>query len=133
MLDAKADILLILVCQGRKLDLYIGHIHALLLSQLSAVDNRTDDVGVLNLHHVHLNQAIVNQDLVAGSHIGIKPAVVDVTDGIISRHFTGGQGIGLAFLQRYLFSVLQLAGADLRSFCIQKRCNRNIQLLAHIL
>ena len=131
--DSKTDILFVLIRQGRKLNLYIGHIDTLLLSQLSSVDDLTDNVRILHLAHFQLNQSVVNENPVARGNILIQSAVIDIADGIVTYQLPGGQGIGLAFLQSHLFAVLKLSGTDLRSLGIQERCDRNIQLLAHFL
>ena len=124
--DSKTDILFILIRQGRKLNLYIGNIDPLLLSQLSSIDDLTDNIRILHLAHFQLDQSIVNENPVASSHILIQSAVIDIADGIVPYQLPGGQCIGLAFLQSHLFAVLQLSGTNLRSLGIEERCNRNV-------
>ena len=98
LLDAKTDVFFILVGQGRKLNLHIGYIDALFLPQLAAVNHLTYNIRAVDLHHVHFNQAVVNQDFVAWYHILAQSAVIDVSYILIANQLAGGQRIGLAFL-----------------------------------
>ena len=106
LLDAEHDILFVLVGQRRKLDLDVGHVHAFLLAQLAAVGHLADDVRSLHFHHVQLDQAVVDQDLVARGNVLVQSAVIDMPDVVVAHHLAGGQGEGLAVLQRNLLTVL---------------------------
>ena len=98
MLNSETDILLILLCEGRKLDLYIGYIYTLLLPQLTAINNAADNVLPLYLLNCKLDKAVINQALNYSRHILVKAAVVDKAYAVISHYLPGRQGVKLPFL-----------------------------------
>ena len=75
--DSKENVLLILVSQGRKLDLNVGHIDALFLTQLAAIDNLTDDVRPVDLHYIQADEAVIDEDGTAYSFTA-DPEVIEL-------------------------------------------------------
>ena len=97
-LHPKTDIVLVFFCQGRKLDLYAWHVDALSLAQLAAIYHQTDDPGTLDLPHMQLDQAVVNEDPVSRRHISVQAVVIDMDHGLIPHDLFCGKGKFLAFL-----------------------------------
>ena len=72
VLDSPKDILTVFVCQGREVDTYAGHIHALAASQCSVIFHFADQVVVMFLDHLQLQVAIVDQHIAADRQVSDK-------------------------------------------------------------
>jgi len=104
-IHAETNVFLIFIGQRRKLDPYSRYIDTLLLAQLAAIFNPADDVCSIDLPHVQLNQAIIDQNAVARLYILRQPRIVDVAACLIPHNLLGRQSIQIALFQRHFLSI----------------------------
>ncbi len=129
--NTEQDIIPVAFTDIRHGKLRARHIHALVIGNRSAVYNITDNIGIRNFFHRHLNQAVVDEN--RGSHTDIiyQLLIGNGSHFFRSHHFPGGQGEFLSGLQINL-AAFKIPQTDFRSLGIQQRRNGKIQFLAHL-
>ena len=106
-----------------------GHVDALFVFDLAAVQHLAGDVGVGHVGDAQLDEAVVQHDGAALVHILGQVLVGDGADLLGALHLAGGQGEGLAGFQ-HLNAVLELLQANLGAFGVQQGSNGLVQLSA---
>ena len=79
-LDGKFDVLAVFLGQGRQVDMLPGHVHALVGAQHALVLHLGNEHRSLDIHHLHVEFAVVEEDVVAHLHVGGDVAVAQVHD-----------------------------------------------------
>ena len=132
LLDAEDDVILIALAHIRHGQVHAGHIDALLVLDLAAIQYGADDVGVVHGLDLQLDQAVVQHDGTVRLHVHGQILVGDGADLVGALHIAGGQGKGLAGNQ-ILNAVLKVLQADLGTLGVQQCGHGLTQLLAQSL
>ena len=127
LLHAEDDVVAVTLAQVRHGEVDAGHVDALFVFDLAAVQHLAGDVGVGHVGDAQLDEAVVQHDGAALVHILGQVLVGDGADLLGALHLTGGQGKGLACFQ-HLHAVLELFQADLGALGVQQSSHGFAQL-----
>ena len=133
LLNAEDDVAAILLADGGHLQIDVRHGNALAAAEHAAVDHAAHDVrAARDLLDVQRDQAVVDQDSVAGVHQLNHPRIGDGDLRFVALDVAAGQDELLPRLQGHLVSLERL-GAHLRSLGIQHDGDRDVLLPAQAL
>ena len=129
-LATKHDVCAVLLSDGRKANVDVRNVYALLLAKLTTVDDLAVHVGALNVINLKTNEAVINKDDRAlldlfWKILVVKREALSITNDII----IGGYNDGLTSSKGDLLAILEKTGANLRSLCIKHDSNRNTKLI----
>ena len=128
LLDAEDDVVPVALAHVGHGQVDAGDVDALLVLDLAGVQDGADDVGVGDFLDGQLDQAVVQHDAAAGLDVVGQVLIGDGDDVLGALHLAGGEGEGLAGLQR-LGTVLKILQADLGALGVQQGGDGLVQLL----
>lgn len=108
----EAEVLAVLVGQGRDADGDTRQVDALVVADLTADDRLGEHVGVGDLDRAEHDLAVVDEQDVAGSHVSGQPVVGGPDDRVVAVDRAGRDGEALAGAQRDR-TAGEATGADL--------------------
>ena len=94
----------------------------------AAVDDGAGDGGGGGGLHLHIDEAVVNQNMAALAHVGGQAGKADGGDGAVPLHRFGGQGEGVPGAQFHL-RFLEGAQADFRALGVDEDGDGEAQFL----
>ena len=118
VLHAEADVRHVLFRQGGELDMGPGDVDGLVGGEGSAVFHLADDVGPLDFPDPHGDQAVVNQDFLAGRYLLVELGVGDGDPLGGAGHVVHGEDEILPGSEVHGFA-LETLNADFRSLGVQ--------------
>ena len=132
LLASEDEVFSVLVADERHREVGSRDVDSLVIRNRSSIENRA--VYFLSFHGVnpHADESVIDHDLCPRLHVPRQVLVRDGTDVFIAKDlFIGREGEFLSFLQ-HDFSVLEITGADLRSFRVKKGRDWKVQFTAEL-
>ena len=114
------------------MELGVGDVDPFPVGNPPPVDHPADHVPVLNAHNLHIDKAVVDEDVGPSLYILVQLRIGDGSHGGIPGHILGGQGKGLVFHQLDGPSG-KAAQADFRALGVHHGGDRQLHLPAYLL
>src|SRR3990172_2095682 len=127
MLDPKLEVHQVLLGDGRNADRDAGDVQPVVVRQNAALQYLADDMHPIRLEYLELDQAIVDQDLIAGVDLGGQAVIVDRRDPVCPLHLAGGQCELITGVDRHRAATKQ-AQTNLRTLQVLQDRHRPVFL-----
>ncbi len=132
LLEAEEDVLAVALRDGGQADVHVGNVHALVLADLTGVVHHAVHVLAVDVLHLELDDAVVDQDLGAGLDLMGQVHVIegDVARGAeeVLRRGRGGDDDLVAGGDGDLLMTLEQARADLGALGVEQDAHRGVEL-----
>ena len=126
---AELDVGAVLLADERHRQVSAGKVHALVVGDRAAVDDRADHLGVRLGIDAQANETVIDEDHPANCYVGRQILVSDRCPCVVAQHLFRGERKSLPLL-KFDLSAVKIAQADLRSLGVEQRRDRQAELTA---
>ena len=121
-INGQQDVALILLGEGWQIDMFARHIDALMSAQHTVVLHGGINRGTHNIHDNHIEQAIIDEDMVTHLHVASEIFIIHIDDVVGGIHLRPTEDLHhiTCFISDFL---LDIGRSDLRALGVNENSN----------